>query len=121
MRRPNSNLLGLERSSSPTTMQRALASLSPPLSGQRVRLAPEFPARLFGGGTVSMLADRRHPSALLDVVMESPDARLACCQDSRDTRRQDLKIVIRTGQPGCAGTGKCAVPIPSTVTPERQN
>ena len=44
---------------------------------------------------------------LLDVVMESPDAGLKLIRDIRgDLGRRDVKIIVRTGQPGRAPEAK---------------
>lgn len=40
--------------------------------------------------------------ALVDVVMESPDAGLDLCEHIRKTQPRSLRIVLRTGQPGTA-------------------
>lgn len=75
------------------------------LSGQRVLDRPlTFLHAYSAAETVSMLAatDAIH-LVLLDVVMESPDAGLRAVTEIRETLgRQDLKIIIRTGQPGHA-------------------
>lgn len=75
------------------------------LSGQRVHDRPlAFVHTYSAAETVSLLAssDTVH-LVLLDVVMESPDAGLRAVTDIRETLGlRDLKIIIRTGQPGHA-------------------
>lgn len=75
------------------------------LCGQRVHNRPlTFLHAYSAAETVSLLAkaDSVH-LVLLDVVMESPDAGLRAVTEIRQTLgRHDLKIIIRTGQPGHA-------------------
>jgi CheY-like chemotaxis protein len=75
------------------------------LAGQRVHDRPlSFLHTYSAAETLSLLAstDNVH-LVLLDVVMESPDAGLRAVTDIRDTLGlRDLKIIIRTGQPGHA-------------------
>lgn len=75
------------------------------LSGQRVHDRPlSFLHAYSASETVSLLhADHTIDLVLLDVVMESPDAGLRAVKTLRETPGlQNLKIVIRTGQPGHA-------------------
>lgn len=75
------------------------------LAGQRVHDRPlSFLHTYSAAETISLLAstDNVH-LVLLDVVMESPDAGLRAVTDIRNTLGlHDLKIIIRTGQPGHA-------------------
>ncbi|MFA7292766.1 MAG: response regulator [Rhodocyclaceae bacterium] len=75
------------------------------LAGQRVHDRPlSFLHTYSAAETISLLAstDKVH-LVLLDVVMESPDAGLRAVTDIRNTLGlHDLKIIIRTGQPGHA-------------------
>lgn len=73
------------------------------LAGQRIHDRPlTFLHTYSASETLSLLAssDPVH-LVLLDVVMESPEAGLKAVNEIRDTLGlRDLKIVIRTGQPG---------------------
>jgi CheY-like chemotaxis protein len=75
------------------------------LAGQRVhQRSLSFLHTYSAAETISLLAstDNVH-LVLLDVVMESPDAGLRAVTDIRDKLGlRDLKIIIRTGQPGHA-------------------
>ncbi|MFC5302814.1 response regulator [Azospira restricta] len=75
------------------------------LAGQRIEDRPlSFLHAYSARETISLLAagDPVH-LVLLDVVMESPDAGLHAVNDIRENLGlRDLKIVIRTGQPGLA-------------------
>lgn len=75
------------------------------LAGLRIHDRPlSFLHTYSASETVALLAstDPVH-LVLLDVVMESPDAGLHAVNDIRDRLGlRDLKIVIRTGQPGLA-------------------
>ncbi len=73
------------------------------LAGQRIHDRPlSFLHAYSAGETVSLLAAGSPVHlVLLDVVMESPEAGLHAVDEIRDTLGlRDLKIVIRTGQPG---------------------
>ena len=75
------------------------------LSGQRVHnRSLSFLHAYSAAATVSLLATSKGVHlVLLDVVMESPDAGLRAVTEIRETLGlHDLKIVIRTGQPGHA-------------------
>lgn len=74
------------------------------LSGQRVHDRPlTFLHAYSAAETVSLLTDSLVHLVLLDVVMESPDAGLRAVTDIRQRLGlHDLKIIIRTGQPGHA-------------------
>lgn len=75
------------------------------LSGQRVHnRSLSFLHAYSAAETVSLLASSKGVHlVLLDVVMESPDAGLRAVTEIRDKLGlHDLKIVIRTGQPGHA-------------------
>ncbi|MBW7900419.1 MAG: response regulator [Rhodocyclaceae bacterium] len=73
------------------------------LAGQRIHDRPiDFVHAYSARETVALLAagDPVH-LVLLDVVMESPEAGLRAVDEIRETLGlRDLKIVIRTGQPG---------------------
>ncbi|MBI2307464.1 MAG: response regulator [Rhodocyclales bacterium] len=75
------------------------------LAGLRIHDRPlSFLHTYSASETISLLAstDPVH-LVLLDVVMESPDAGLHAVNDIRENLGlRDLKIVIRTGQPGLA-------------------
>lgn len=75
------------------------------LSGQRVHDRPlSFIHAYSAAETVALLEknDAAH-LVLLDVVMESPDAGLRAVTEIRETLGlHELKIIIRTGQPGHA-------------------
>ena len=75
------------------------------LSGQRVHDRPlTFIHAYSAAETISLLASSSTVHlVLLDVVMESPDAGLRAVTNIRETLGlHDLKIIIRTGQPGHA-------------------
>lgn len=75
------------------------------LAGQRVHGRPlRFLHTHSAAETVSLLAETRAVDlVLLDVVMETPDAGLRAVPEIRERLgRRDLKIIIRTGQPGHA-------------------
>ena len=75
------------------------------LSGQRVHNRPlAFMHAYSAAETISLLASSNAVHlVLLDVVMESPDAGLRAVTNIRETLGlHDLKIIIRTGQPGHA-------------------
>lgn len=75
------------------------------LSGQRVHDRPlNFLHAYSANETIAILADNDGVHLLLlDVVMESPDAGLRAVTDIREKLgRHELKIIIRTGQPGHA-------------------
>lgn len=75
------------------------------LSGQHVHDRPlNFLHAYSANETIAILADNDTIHLLLlDVVMESPDAGLRAVTDIREKLgRHELKIIIRTGQPGHA-------------------
>lgn len=75
------------------------------LAGQRLHQRTlTFEHTYSAAETLSLLAEKRDIHlVLLDVVMESPDAGLRAVSDIRDRLGlQELKIIIRTGQPGHA-------------------
>lgn len=75
------------------------------LAGQRLhQRALTFEHAYSAAETLSLLAEKRDIHlVLLDVVMESPDAGLRAVSDIRDRLGlKELKIIIRTGQPGHA-------------------
>lgn len=75
------------------------------LSGQRVHDRPlSFIHAYSAAETVALLKDDETAHlVLLDVVMESPDAGLRAVTEIRETLGlRELKIIIRTGQPGHA-------------------
>lgn len=75
------------------------------LAGQRIHDRPlDFLHAYSAAETLAVIAgpDTVH-LVLLDVVMETPDAGLRAVGEIRERLgRQDLKIIIRTGQPGHA-------------------
>lgn len=75
------------------------------LAGQRLhQRALVFEHAYSAAETLALLATKRDIHlVLLDVVMESPDAGLRAVSDIRERLGlHDLKIIIRTGQPGHA-------------------
>lgn len=75
------------------------------LAGQKIHDRPlAFLHTYSARETIDLLAGNEAVHlVLLDVVMESPDAGLRAVKDIRERLgRRDLKIIIRTGQPGHA-------------------
>jgi CheY-like chemotaxis protein len=75
------------------------------LTGQKIHDRPLVFLHAYSAQeTIALLADNDAVHLLLlDVVMESPDAGLRAVTDIRERLgRHELKIVIRTGQPGHA-------------------
>lgn len=52
--------------------------------------------------TLAEMSERLPEVALIDVVMETPDAGLKLCADIRERYPASLRIILRTGQPGMA-------------------
>jgi CheY-like chemotaxis protein len=75
------------------------------LAGQRVHDRPLFFIHAYSAAETISLLEKNETAhlVLLDVVMESPDAGLRAVTEIRETLGLlDLKIIIRTGQPGHA-------------------